>query len=134
MYLSQFLLGEDLEIILIGIRANPQLLKLLSVIEEQINGYVFLINAQNLDNVGYYSYLINQSLVQHPVPAVCAVTYLDEQTSLHKVEKKFLLSWKIDWTTFKANDLQSMVSILASIKPVEPIEVKKEKTTQGEQE
>lgn len=131
MYLIKFSLGNELEIIFIGILASPQLLKLLSVLSEQINGFIFLINAQNLSKVGYFSYLINQALVQHPIPATCAVTYLNANQSLETIKSQFFLNWDVHWTKFEANDVQSMVQSLESILPVEPIEISEE---EGEEE
>ncbi|MHB2149450.1 DUF4388 domain-containing protein [Calditrichota bacterium LG25] len=133
MHFIRFSLGEGYEIILIGMMANPQLLRLLSVMSEEINGFIFLINAQNLANVGYYSYLINQSLVQHPVPAACAVTFFNERQMLEKIKSHFFLNWNVAWTQFEANDADSMVQILSSIRPVEPIEGK-EMEEEGEEE
>ncbi len=131
MFLIKFSLGPGLEFIFIGILASPQLLKLLSVVSEQIHGFIFLINAQNLNKVGYFSYLINQALVQHPIPAACAVTYLNANQTLENVQSQFFLNWDISWTKFEANDVQSMVHLIESVQPVEPIEIGGE---EGEEE
>ncbi len=133
MYLIKFSLGQELEIIMIGILASPQLLKLLSILSEQINGFIFLINAQKLGNVGYFSYMINQALVQHSIPTACAVAYLNENQSLEHIQSQFLLNWNINWTTFETNDVQSMVQIMESIDVVEPIELPEEEEEEEEE-
>ncbi len=134
MYLVQFALNSHVEIILIGMRANHYLLRLLSVISEQIHGFVFLINGGRIGNAGYFSYLINQTLSQRAVPAVCAVTYLNDETDLEKVRKQFFLSWKIDWQTFASNNAEEMLEILFQLAPVEAIEVEKEEEQAEEEE
>ncbi len=134
MHLIQFSIGQGYEIIFIGMQANPQLLRLLSVISEQINGFIFLVNAQNLSNVGYYTYLVNQALVQHPVPSTFAVTYLNTERNLEAIKSKFFLNWNVNWCAFEANDGASMVNILLAISPVEAIEVKSDEDEESEGE
>ncbi len=132
MYIAQFSLGKELDIVLIGMRANHQLLRLLSVLSEQIHGFMFLINAQNTSDTGYFSYLINQVLSQHGCPAICAVTYLSGETDPEEIKKQFFLSWKINWAQYAPNSQEDMLNTIFRIAPVEAIEVKKSQQAEDE--
>jgi hypothetical protein len=133
MFLLRLLISDELKIILIGLPANHQLLRLLSAISERIDGFVFLINAAKAEQTEYYSYLMNQVLAQYVPPAVCAVTYLEEGQTLEAIQQKFVLSARLPWVQFKANSAQEMLETILAIRPVEPIEVKKSAQEKDEQ-
>lgn len=133
MYVVRLSITENYEIILIGIPANHQLLRLLSLLSEQLHGFLFLINAKNSRQTEYYSYLINQVIAQYSAPAACAATYLDAEESIDQIRKKFLLSAALPWVAFKANNPQEMLEAISRIEPVEPVEVEVNKQN-GEKE
>ncbi len=119
MYFVRLKLAQKLEIILIGLRANHQLLRLLSVISEGIHGFVFLTDARHDKQTEYLSYLINQVLAQYPVPSVAAVTYLTDGQKIEDIQKRYLFSVRFPWVAYSANSQAQMLDVLLSINALE---------------
>ena len=127
MYFVRLRLAEKLEVILIGMRANHQLLRLLSGLSENIHGFIFLIDARSTEKTEYLSYLFNQVLAQYPVPSVAAVTYLNDDQSLDSLKKRYVLTAEFPWVSYSANSQSEMLETVLDMRPIELPKVKEPK-------
>ncbi len=119
MYFVRLLLAEKLEMILIGLRANHQLLRMLSMLTESVNGFVFLIDARRTEQTEYLSYLINQVLAQYPLPSAAAVSYLDKGQTIESIRQRYVISAKFPWLAYSAKSQAEMLEVILNLRPVE---------------
>ncbi len=119
MYFVRLRLAEKLEMILIGLRANHELLRLLSVLSENIHGFVFLFDARHDEQKEYLSYLINQVLAQYRLPSVAAVTYLEKEQTIEAISREYRLSVRLPWLSYSANNQTEMLEVILNLHPLE---------------
>ncbi len=134
LYLVRLRLAEKLEIILIGLRADHRLLRLLSGISENLHGFIFLFDARQEEQKEYLSYLLNQVLARYRLPAVAAVTYLQNEQTPQSVKQGYRLTADLPWLAYSANNRNEMLEAILSIQPVNVPEIKSDGEGESEAE
>lgn len=119
MYFVRLLLAEKLEMMVIGLRANHQLLRMLAMLFGSVHGFVFLVDARRTEQTEYLSYLINQVLAQYSLPSVAAISYLEDGQTKEIIKKRYVLSAKFPWFVYSANNQSQMLEVILKMRPIE---------------
>ncbi len=130
--LGHLLIHPNIDIFILGLMISEKAIETVQKLSEGVSGYIFLINDQKEDLFEYTNYLVNHLTGRNDVPWTIAITNMDDVDRIEDVKRAFHFTFPAEWIQCDTTDLDSIKTVLLSMRIPEPVE--EEKTEEGETE